>query len=144
MFHNLIDSDADMSAFKRRTSFFLATVVVYLIVLFAAAIVGIYTYDARVEAQTNDLLVDYWVPPVKPPVTPNRSQPPRRTPPSNNRVSERPTRPILYESASNPITPPSTISAAQNLIPPAPPNAIEAPYVSDPPPTNPSNSGCEG
>src|SRR5437763_8375626 len=54
MFHNLVESNADRSEFKRRTSFFLATVVAYSLALFVAAIVGIYTYDARVDAQTNE------------------------------------------------------------------------------------------
>jgi protein TonB len=51
-------------------------------------------------------------------------------------------RPILYESASNPIKPPDTISAAPNTIPPAPPNAVIGNYVADPvlPPS--SSSAC--
>src|SRR2546423_5691826 len=110
MFTNLIESNADRSAFKRRSSFFLITVAGYALILFAAGVVGVFTYDARVEAQNSDLLVDYWIPPVKA-FTPDRPQPPRRTPASNNRTSTQPTRPILYESASNPINPPETVSA---------------------------------
>ena len=141
MFTNLIESNVDKSAFKRRSSFLLATVATYALVLFTAGVVGVLTYDAQVEAQTTDLLVDYWIPPVKP-VTPDRPQPPRRTPASNDRVSPRPTRPILYEDVANPIKPPDIVSADPNPIPPAPPGAEVAPYVSDPP-TPPSTSTCD-
>ena len=64
MFTNLIESSADKSAFKRRSSFFLATVAGYALFLFAAGIVGVLTYDAQVEAQTTNLLVELAIPPV--------------------------------------------------------------------------------
>jgi len=141
MFTNLIESNADTSVFKRRSSFFLATVASYALFLFTAGIVGVLTYDAQVEAQTTDMLVINWIPPVNR-VEPDRLQPPRRTASNNNRVSPRPTRPVLYESVNNPIKPPETVSANPNLIPPAPPGAVVAPYVSDPP-AAPSSSPCE-
>lgn len=131
MFSNLIESNADISAFKRRSSFFLVTVAAYALILFAAGVVGVLTYDARVEAQTTDLTVLDWIPPVKP-VTPDDRRATRQPPPANNRVSQQPTRPVLYESPANPITPPQTISTDPNSIPPAPPGAVVAPYVSDP------------
>ena len=140
MFTNLVESSADKSALKRRSSFFLATVASYALFLFAAGVVGVLTYDAQVEAQTTDMLVDIWIPPVNP-VEPSRPRPAPRPASNNNRVSPRPTRPILYESVNNPIKPPETVSANPNPIPPAPPGAVEAPYVSDPP-TPPSNSTC--
>jgi protein TonB len=65
MFTNLIESDADRSAFKRRTSFFLATVVVYSLILSAAGIAGVLFYDARVEAQNTEMLVDFIIPPMR-------------------------------------------------------------------------------
>ena len=141
MFTNLIESNADKSAFKRRSSFLLITVAGYAFVLFAAGVAGVLTYDARVEAQNSDMSVLDWIPPVKP-VTPDRPQGPRRVQPANSRVSQQPTRPILYESPDNPSKPPDTVSVAPNSIPPAPANAVEAPYVSDPAPTS-SASGCE-
>ena len=141
MFTKLIESSADKSAFKRRSSFFLATVAGYALFLFAAAIVGVLTYDAQVEAQTTDMLLVNWIPPVDP-VKPDRPRPAPRAASNNNRISPRPTRPILYESVDNPIKPPDTVSASPNLIPPAPPGAVEAPYVSDPP-AAPGSSPCE-
>jgi periplasmic protein TonB len=129
MFTNLIESNSHKREFKRRSSFFAATVAAYALVLTAAGIVGIVTYDARVDAQNLDLLLQSWIPPVKPPQEPEGPRPARKTP--STKISERPTRPKLYESPSNPTKPPDTVSVAANPIPPAPANAIEAPYVSD-------------
>lgn len=79
MFTNLIESGADMSAFKRRSSFFLATVAGYTLILFAAGIAGILGYDARVEAQTSSLELLEWVPPVHVDADQRQTaQPPRR------------------------------------------------------------------
>jgi protein TonB len=66
MFTNLIESDSHRKEFKRRSSFFLATIAGYSLILFAAGIVGIFTYDAQVEAQASSLELLEWIPPVKP------------------------------------------------------------------------------
>ncbi len=143
MFTNLIESESHRKEFKRRSSFFLATIAAYALILFAAGVASIYAYDARLEAQNTDLTVLNWIPPVTPP-NPNRPALARRPAAENNtsRVAPQPVRPILYESASNPIKPPDTISAAPNTIPPAAPNAVIGNYVGDPvlPPS--SSSGC--
>jgi len=143
MFTNLIESDSHRKEFKRRSSFFLATITTYGLVLFGAGIASIYAYDARLEAQSNDLTVLSWVPPVTPPER-VRPEPARRAPAANNtgRTAPQPVRPILYEDPSNPNKPPETISAAPNPIPPAPRNAIIGNYIADPvaPPT--STSSC--
>ena len=82
MFTNLIESNSHKREFKRRSSFFFATVAAYALVLTAAGVVGIFTYDARVEAQNMDLLLQSWIPPVKPPHEPEGPRPsrPARTP----------------------------------------------------------------
>ncbi len=133
MFANLIESQSHGKEFKRRGRFVIATAAAYTVLFFVAGIVSIYAYDARVEAQTDELEVLNWVPPVTPPVDHIRPQPVRRAPASNsNRVSQQPTRPVLYESASNPLKSPDQISAAPNPIPPAPPGAIIGSHISDP------------
>ena len=141
MFTNLIESNSHKREFKRRSSFFIATVAAYALLLTAAGIAGILTYDARVEAQNMDLLLQSWIPPVKPPHEPDGPRPARKTPPT--KVSEQPTRPKLYDSASSPIKPPETVSVAPNPIPPAPANAVEGPTVSDPPTASSSTSTCD-
>ena len=91
MFTNLIESNADKSAFKRRSSFLLITVAGYALILFAAGVVGVLTYDARVEAQNSDMSVLDWIPPVVPTnhVTPAHTAPaPRRLPPSNAPIDQ--------------------------------------------------------
>src|SRR2546425_13122121 len=100
MFANLIESDSRTREFKRRSSFFLATTAAYAVILFAAGVASIYAYDANLEAQSTDLTLLSWVPPVKPVVDRERPQP-RRAPPSNNtgRISPQPVRPVAYESA---------------------------------------------
>lgn len=142
MFTNLIESESHGKEFKRRSSFFLVTVAAYAVILFAAGVASIYAYDARLEAQSNDLTILSWVPPVTPP-NQDRPAPPRRAPASNStgRPSLQPVRPILYESPSNPNKAPDTISAAPNTVPPAPRNAVIGNYVGDPV-TPPMGTGC--
>src|SRR6266571_2766120 len=117
MFTNLIESESHRKEFKRRSSFFLATVAAYALILFAAGIASIYAYDARLEAQSSDLTILNWIPAVPAPDH-DRLPPSRRAPASNNtgRVAPQPVRPVAYESASNPIKPPDTISAAPNTV----------------------------
>jgi protein TonB len=134
MFTNLIESDSHRKEFKRRSSFFLATVAAYALILCAVGVASIYAYDAHLEAQTNDLVLLNWIPPVKPVTEHDRPHPARRAPASSNtsQVSSQPVRPVLYESAGNPIQAPKNISGDPNPIPPAPPNTRIGNYVADP------------
>jgi periplasmic protein TonB len=144
MFTNLIESDSHRKEFRRRSSFFLVTVAAYALILFASGVASIYAYDARLEAQTTDLTLQNWIPPVTP-ADHVRPAPPRRTVAANNtgRTAAQPVRTVLYESASNPIKPPDTISAAPNTVQPAPRNAVLGNHDADPigPPTG-TSSGC--
>ncbi|MDX6530217.1 MAG: periplasmic protein TonB [Blastocatellia bacterium] len=86
MFTNLIESDSHRQEFKRRSSFFLATVAAYALILSAAGVASIYAYDAHLEAQTGGLELINWVPPVTPVapiVRPRDLQPIHRSAPSN-------------------------------------------------------------
>jgi len=143
MFTNLIESESHRKEFKRRSSFFLVTVAAYALVLFATGVASIYAYDAQLEAQSSDLTILNWVPPVTPP-NHDRPAPTRRATASNNtgRTSALPVRPVLYESASNPNKAPDTISAAPNTVPPAPRGAVLGNYVGDPVSPPIGSSGC--
>ncbi len=141
MFTNLIESELHVKEFKRRSSFFLITVAVYSVILFAAGIASVYAYDAQLEAQTSSLEILQWVPPVERVRERERPAVQRPQSGSTNRGPNVPTRPVLYESPSNPRNPPTNISSAPNLIPPAPFNAIVAPHISDPGPVGPPISG---
>jgi protein TonB len=87
MFTNLIESNSHSREFKRRSSFFVATVAAYALVLTAAGIVGVLTYDAQVEAQNLDFTLESWIPPVKP--IPHEPEGPRP-----NRPTARPNAPV--------------------------------------------------
>lgn len=147
MFTNLIESESHAREFKRRSSFFLITVAAYALGLSAAGIASIYAYDARLEAQTSDLIVDYWVPPVKPEPVRDRIQTTRRPPTSSNsRPAAQSVRPVLYESPESPTKPPETISSAATVIPPATAHSIVGNYVADPigPPATTTCVTCSG
>ena len=100
MFANLIESQSHGKEFKRRGRFVIATAAAYTVLFFIAGIVSIYAYDARVEAQTDELEVLNWVPAIAPvtPQPPRSVQPVRRPPASNApvdpniRVAERKSR----------------------------------------------------
>jgi protein TonB len=110
MFTNLIESDSHRKEFKRRSSFFLATVAGYALILFAASIAGIYAYDARVEAQTTELIVD-WIPPLKPAENPDGPRPvrPIRRPTSTNAPVDPHVRVPERTAAVTPISDPTKI-----------------------------------
>jgi len=78
MFNNLIESQSHRKEFKRRGRFLLATTAVYALFFLVAGIASIYAYDARLDAQNDDLALLSWVPPA--PVDHRREiQPSRRS-----------------------------------------------------------------
>ncbi len=83
MFTNLIESQSHAREFKRRSSFFLITIVAYAVALTGAGVASVLAYDAQLEAQTSSLELMSWVPPVKPappqPTETARPAPVRRT-----------------------------------------------------------------
>lgn len=123
MFTNLIESDSHRQEFKRRTSFFLATVAAYAVILFGAGIASIYAYDARLDSLSSDVTLLSWVPPV--PTTPTNplrdSRPVRRILPShaptdrNVTVSERTN---LVASTNDPTRIPKDIGTTAPPVPP--------------------------
>lgn len=108
MFTNLIESASHAREYKRRSSFFLITVAAYSVVLFAAGIVSVYAYDAQLEAQTSNLELLNWVPPVERVIAdpPRNSQPTiRRSAPSTAPIDRNITRPERTEFVSRPDDP---------------------------------------
>lgn len=149
MFTNLIESDSHRKEFKRRSSFFLFTVAGYALILFAVAIAGVLTYEARVEAQNTELLLVDWVPPVKPVTKPDRPRDnPRMRKPrtSNAPVDPNVTRPQRTEAvapADDPTKIPDEVGTqASNVLPTTEPVDI-GPKDVDPPSSPPAGqSGC--
>jgi protein TonB len=148
MFTNLIESESHRKEFKRRSSFFLATVAVYALVLFGAGIASIYAYDAHLEAQTSSLEVLSWVPPVTPaavkPVSPNHQPAVRRSTPSNAPVDPTVTRPMrtdMVARTDDPTKVPTDVGTKASSVPVYTKGAVLGDRNVDPLPKTTNDSG---
>src|SRR5262249_51846992 len=148
MFTNLIESNSHKREFKRRSSFFIATVAAYALVLTAAGIVGILTYDAQVEAQNADLLLQSWIPPVKPITSdrPRENRPLRSVTRRNATVDPNvriPERTQAVASPTDPVKIPDEIGTKGSDVPPVEgPVAITNRNVDPPSTPADSQSNC--
>lgn len=148
MFTNLIESSADKSALKRRSSFFLATVAGYALFLFAAGIVGVLTYDAQVEAQTTNLQVEMWIPPVNREPEPERPRDP--SPVQRPRQANAPVDRNVTESertegvttTNDPTRVPENVGTTPSHVPPVTGSYRISNRNVDPPSVTPDTSGC--
>src|SRR5437764_8784855 len=147
MFTNLIESQSHVREFKRRSSFFLITVVGYAIALTGAGVASVFAYDAQLEAQSSSLELLSWVPPVTPepprPINEVRPQPVRRTPTSAP-VDPNASRPMRTDFVSRPDDPsrvPDKVGTQASAIPPITHGAVLGPRNVDPQSVAPSNSG---
>ena len=147
MFTNLIESQSHVREFKRRSSFFLITVVAYAIALTGAGVASVFAYDAQLEAQSSTLELMSWVPPVTAdahPIRDVRQQVVRRSAPTtapvdpNIRLQERT---VAQASTNDPRSVPNTISTTGNNIPPVTGAYKISNRNADPPSVAPSNSG---
>ncbi len=123
MFANLIESQSHGKEFKRRGRFVIATAAAYTVVFVVAGIVSIYAYDARVEAQTDELEVLSWVPPVVEvaPKPPRNVQPIRRPNQPNAPVDQHikvPERTEQVASVADPRSTPTDIGVTGPKTPP--------------------------
>lgn len=149
MFTNLIESASHAREFKRRSSFFLITVAMYAVIIFAAGIVSVYAYDAQLESQTSSLELLSWVPPVvheiPKPVRENHPQV-RRNQPSNATIDPTATRPVRTEFVSrtdDPTKVPDKVSTVASEIPVYTKGAVLGDRNLDPPPiSGDSGSSC--
>ena len=147
MFTNLIESDSHRKEFKRRSSFFLATVAAYALILFAAGIASIYAYDAHLEAQNTDITLLSWVPPVTRPqeVRPRNTEPIRRSARSNApvdrniRVSERT---VALAQTNDPTRVPDDVGTKASPIPPVTGSVVLTNRNVDPPGLPGNQAGC--
>jgi periplasmic protein TonB len=140
MFTNLIESQSHVREFKRRSSFFLITVVGYAIALTGAGVASVFAYDAQLEAQASSLELLSWVPPVTPepprPINVVRPEPARHTPSNapvdpNIRVQERTD---AYAPATDPrIVPDNVGTKAPDGLPVSDPRFVISRRNADPP-----------
>ena len=148
MFTNLIESNAHGREFKRRSSFFFATVAGYALILFAAGVVGVLTYDAQVEAQTTDILVEI-APPmdrVEKPERPAETSPVRRPKQANAPVDPNVTesvRTTLVATTNNPLRVPEGVGIKpSSVLPVNGPVRLGNRNVDPPPSVTPNVTGC--
>ncbi len=152
MFANLIESQSHAREFKRRGRFLIATAAGYTVLFFVAGIVSIYAYDARVEAQTDELEVLNWVPPVTRVIAdPAPTRPIRRSAPSNAaidpsvRVAERT---IAIAPVTDPTKVPDHAGTQVSDVPPVTGAFRLSDRNVNPPDVLPTNSGgcitCNG
>ena len=152
MFANLIESQSHAREFKRRGRFVIATAAAYSVLFFVAGIVSIYAYDARVEAQTDELELLNWVPPVTRVIAdPAPTRPIRRFVPSNAPVDRSVTRPERTDFVSRTDDPnkiPDRIGVKAPDVPPITDGAVLSHRNVDPPSVASTNSGgcitCNG
>ncbi len=123
MFANLIESQSHGKEFKRRGRFVIATAAAYTVLFFVAGIVSIYAYDARVEAQTDELELLNWVPALAPvtPQPPRNVQPIRRQNQPNAPVDQHimiPVRTDAFAPATDPTKVPDHAGTQAQPVPP--------------------------
>jgi protein TonB len=121
MFANLIESQSHGKEFKRRGRFVIATAFAYTVLFFVAGIVSVLAYDARLEAQTDDLEIVNWVPPVTAttPKPPRDVQTIRRSVPSSAPIDPHIT--IQERNQIVPVPDPRSIPSVIGVGPVAPP-----------------------
>jgi len=147
MFTNLIESDSHRKEFKRRSSFFLATVGAYALILSATGVASIYAYDAHLEAQTSSLELLSWVPPVNRPaeVRPRNNEPIRRSTPTNAPVDQNARvqeRTAAIAPTTDPRIVPDSVGTKASDVPPVTGAFRIGTKNVDPPNFGPTDSGC--
>src|SRR5215467_13976063 len=122
MFNNLIESSSHVREYKRRGSFLLFTGVTYVVLFAIVGVVSIYAYDARLEKQTEEYLVELLPPqpaPDREPAPAARPERPRETTRNDREIDVR-SNPML--SVNHPEVPPVGVSVTPNKNPEIPEN----------------------
>jgi len=120
MFNNLIESNSHVREYKRRGSFLLFTGATYVVFFVITGVVSIYAYDARLEDQTEQWVVQLLPPQPVPDREPAAAARPERSRETsrNDREIDMRSDPML--SVNHPEHPPEGVSVAPNTNPPVP------------------------
>jgi TonB family protein len=146
MFTNLVESSPDTSGFRRRSKFFLGTVASYSLILFAAGIVGILTYEAHVEAQTTEIQID-WLP-IEPAPEPDQpreaaaAQPKQLANAPIDRTLNEAMRTSLESSINDPSVVPDKVAVHGSGVPPWTGKVRLGPRNANPASVGPNVTGC--
>lgn len=114
MFEHLVESTSHKDDIARKGSFILGTIAVYIVLLTAFFVMGIYLYDAQLENQNLELTTLVAPVPVPPAEKPNEAAKPQKVTTEQN-VDVR--KEIIQNMNESPI-PPKEISAKASDIPP--------------------------
>ena len=117
MFNNLIESNSHAKEYKRRGSFLLFTGAVYVVLFVVTGVASIYAYDARLEEQTNELVVLLSPQAIVPERQPEPAAHPDRPRPSNTRESMVAVRTDPMLSVNRPDVVPHGVSARASTNP---------------------------
>jgi len=120
MFNNLIESSSHVREYKRRGSFLLFTGATYVVLFLITGVISIYAYDARLEDQTEEYLVELLPPqpvPEREPAPAARPEQPRNTRTNESAVTERA---VAMLSVNHPEVVPESVSAKPNTELPMP------------------------
>jgi len=146
MFNNLIESQSHRKEFRRRGRFLAVTTAVYTLLFLAAGIGSIYAYDARLEAQNDNLILLNWVPPVtaKPADRPQETQPAQRSPKPIARVDPSVTeseRTVAVANTNDPRRVPDNVGTKAPDVPPVSGDFHIGTHNVDPPSSG-TTGGC--
>lgn len=126
MFNNLIESSSHAREYKRRGSFLLFTGATYVVLFVITGVVSIYAYDARLENQTEEYLVELLPPqpvPDRQPAPAARSEQPRSARNTESAVTERA---VAMLSVNHPEVVPERVSATPSKNLPIPDGRVVA------------------
>jgi periplasmic protein TonB len=127
MFNNLIESDTHIADLKRKGSFLFGTMLVYALLLLAAGVASIYTYEAHLDSQSLELTAVVTMLPTTP--APKNlpehavNHQPHATANTDN-TAQVPMRTMRVADISGKDKVPTEIAVTGNSVPPAPPNAV--------------------
>ena len=125
MLTELVESRPQHNSLKRRGSFFAVTLAAYTLIIMLAGVASIYAYDAHLDAENREHVEMLIFPPLAP--EPELRPQPRatlaaHTPATTLPITRTATRTAAITSTSDPMNPPTTVSAERVTVPSIPTN----------------------
>ena len=120
MFENLVESTSHKDDLSRKGGFFLGTLALYGVLFVIISIVGIYTYNTRLDAQNMELMT--MVAPVPIQAQPEQQQEQKQeAKPQQVKEQQVATRTEFVASNLDPTKVPQKVEAVASKVPPVPP-----------------------
>jgi protein TonB len=132
MFENLVESTSHKDDLSRKGGFFLGTLALYGVLFVIISIVGIYTYNTRLDAQNMELMT--MVAPVPIQAQPEQQQEQKQeAKPTQVKDQQVATRTEFVSSNLDPTKVPQKVESVASRVPPVPPGgAVRGTTNSDP------------